>query len=246
MSALQASAGSRFDDASWTAQLAKYVGADSRVDYSRWKKDGTQALDAYIGELARPWPADLNAAERKAALINAYNALTIRWILRNYPEESIWRTSHPFTAKRQTLDGAKVSLHDIETSLRNMGDPRIHGAIVYGARSCPPLRREAYAAGRIDAQLDNNMRAWLSLPALNRIDPLRRRAAVSMIFYWYKQDFDNAAGSVQNFIARFADVGKDPLRISYQPFQWGLNDTSDLGLRYTYSDFVKDKLRDVL
>ncbi len=67
-----------------------------------------------------------------------------------------------------------------------------------------------------------------------------------MLFYWYKSDFDKAAGSVQKFIARFEDVGRASLRICYKPFQWGLNDTTDLGLRYTYSDFVRDKLREVL
>lgn len=82
--------------------------------------------------------------ERKAALINAYNPFTVNWVVQNYPVKSIWRTSRPFGEVRHVLDGGKVSLDQIETELRNMGDPRIHGVLVCAALSCPPLRREAY------------------------------------------------------------------------------------------------------
>jgi hypothetical protein len=64
------------------------------------------------------------ASARKAALINAYNALTVRWILSNYPVRSIWSTEDPFRAQRHVLDGKPVSLDEIENRLRAMGDPR--------------------------------------------------------------------------------------------------------------------------
>ena len=134
----------------WDALLKRYVNDQSRVDYQHWKQEAVADLDAYLKQLAEPWPQGIAANEKKAALINAYNALTDRWILHNYPVRSTWATKDPFTAKRHVVDGHKVSLDDIESQLRGMGDPRIHAALVCAARSCPPLRREAYTGNELD------------------------------------------------------------------------------------------------
>lgn len=229
------------DDSSWDSLLKQYVNSESRVDYARWKLDGTAPLDSYLQVLARTWDPDMSAAAQKATLINAYNALTISWILRNYPVESIWRTQHPFTEVRHTVAGKKVSLDAIETRLRNMGDVRIHGALVCGARSCPPLRREAYTGDSVDAQLNNNVTNWLRDPNLNQLSPYEHRAVVSMIFKWYRADFETSGSSVAKFLSLF--VPGEYKTIQYNPYHWGLNDTSDLGKDYTNFNFLRDKVR---
>ena len=62
-----------------------------------------------------------------------------------------------------TIDGREVTLDGIEhRTLRPLGDPRIHGAIVCASLSCPPLRQEPYREERLDAQLDDNVRRWLA------------------------------------------------------------------------------------
>jgi len=104
----------------WDALLKRYVNEQSRVDYQRWKQEGVGGLDAYLKQLAEPWPQGIAANEKKATLIDAYNALTVRWILHNYPVRSIWATKNPFTAKRHVVDGHKVSLDEIESQLRGM------------------------------------------------------------------------------------------------------------------------------
>ena len=124
------------DHSKWDA-LLKYVDAQSLVDYRWWNQTGRQDLEAY---LARPWPAGMSPDEEKAALINACNALTVHWVLQNFPVTSIWRTDGPFTAVRHTINGRNVSLNQIENRLRDAGDPRIHAALVCASRSCPPLR----------------------------------------------------------------------------------------------------------
>src|SRR5438477_2687578 len=78
------------DDAIWDSLLKQYVNSESRVDYAKWKADGTASLDSYLQQLAQPWPKGMSQAAEKAELIDAYNALTVRWILQNYPVESIW------------------------------------------------------------------------------------------------------------------------------------------------------------
>jgi hypothetical protein len=112
-----------------------------------------------------------------------------------------------------------------------MGDPRIHAALVCAARSCPPLRREAYAGDKLDPQLDANVSEWLAMRDRNQFIPGKNRVSVSMIFKWYKGDFEKNGGSVEGFLAKYA------------PYHWGLNDTSDLGRDHSSSKFYWDYLR---
>jgi hypothetical protein len=237
------------EHSTWDALLKKYVNAQSLVDYRKWKDAGNPELDSYLKLLAQPWPGGgMTPNEEKAALINAYNALAVHWVLENYPVKSIWRTGHPFTAARQTVNGQQISLDQIEARLRALGDPRIHAALVCASRSCPPLRPEAYVANRIDQQLDDNTRAWLRSPSLNEFLPDSRRARVSPIFKWYAVDFQRAGGSVENFLARYAPASKSDFlrrdfKIEYLPYDWGLNDTASLGAGYSQIQFLWDYFR---
>jgi pyrimidine-specific ribonucleoside hydrolase len=238
-----------FDDSIWNELARKYINTDFRVDYRALAAREAGRLDTYLQQFARKWPPDLTQAEQKAALINAYNAFTVHWILSNYPVQSIWKTKHPFTAARNALDGGQVSLDQIESRLRAMGDPRIHAALVCASRSCPPLRREAYAAARIDQQLDDNFRTWLANKSLNVFSPQKRTASVSMIFKWYANDFRKAAGSVEKILARYAPAGTGDFllapgsRLEYKTYHWGLNDASSLGSDYSRAAFYWDALR---
>jgi hypothetical protein len=235
------------DHSAWDVLLKKHVSEQSRVDYSRWQQEDVPALDGYLSLLAAPWPKPMPPGEEKAALINAYNALTIRWILAHYPTPSIWKTKKPFSEARHTLNGAKVSLDMIESKLRQMGDPRIHAALVCAARSCPPLRREAYRGDRIDAQLEANTRQWLANAELNRFPPDNRTPEVSMIFKWYARDFEENGGTLEGFLARYAPAGRgvilDGVKIRYRKYHWGLNDSGKLGEDYGGPGFYLDYLR---
>jgi hypothetical protein len=234
------------DNADWGAILDRHVTVEHLVDYRAVRQQSRTALNRYTDQLASPWPA-MTPAARKAALINAYNALTIRWIVENYPVESIWRTKKPFKEPRHKLDGKRASLDDIETELRRM-DPRIHGALVCAARSCPPLRREPYNAENIDRQLDDNMQQWLAMPDRNRFDPTRSTASISKIFDWYGKDFE-PSGGVRATLEKYAPAAAATLfapgkrlKIEFQKYRWGLNDTSPLGSRYSDWNFYRDRV----
>lgn len=221
------------DPSAWDALVKNYVNAEARVDYAGLKRRGLDELDAYLREVAAPWPTGIEANTRKAALINAYNALTVRWIVTNYPVQSIMKTPNPFKAERHIVDGRKVSLDQVETELRAMNDPRIHAVLVCAARSCPPLRREAYVAERLEAQLDGNTRAWLANLHLNEFRPDRGLASVSPIFKWYAADFGSTQG-LSSFLARHAPAGFSPgAKIEFRDYDWGLNDASTLGEGYS-------------
>ncbi len=232
------------DHGAWTAILNKYVTPQSRVDYARIKAEGTGTVDRFLQELAKSWPEKMDPDDIKAELINAYNALTIRWIVSNFPVKSIWRTKDPFRAARHKVDGKMESLDSIETRLRNMGDPRIHAALVCAARSCPPLRREAYSRASLNEQLDNNFREWLADTSRNNFFPDRKVAKVSKIFQWYSGDF-NKSGGVPAFLEKFSPIGSftSTNKLAYQNYNWGLNDSGSVGEGYSAFDFYIDYVR---
>jgi pyrimidine-specific ribonucleoside hydrolase len=230
------------DHSKWDKLLKQYVTPESRVDYAGLKERAIPELDAYLHELAAPWPESMDRNATKAALIDAYNALTVRWILSNYPTPSIWSTDQPFQVARHTIDKRQVSLDEIEGQLRSMHDLRIHAALVCASRSCPPLRREAYLGSRIDEQLDDNVRGWLSNTDDNEYLEKPHVARVSKIFDWYSRDF-GGTGGVRRFVASYAPENHRELLqnsqavIEYKTYDWGLNDSLDLGKNYSQLRF---------
>lgn len=229
----------KVDPSPWDEILHQYVNQQHRVDYARLKQQDSKKLRDYVATFGRQGSQELSIDEKKALLINAYNAMTMEWIVQNYPVESIWETPRPFKARRFRLAGESVSLDEIESRLRAMNDPRIHAALVCAARSCPPLRREAYVASRLDQQLDSNVHEWLANPALNKFDPGQHKAVVSPIFKWYRKDFDEYPGGLRGFLLKFGPPGateklKDSqFTIHFATYHWGLNDQSGRGKGYS-------------
>ncbi len=171
-------------------------------------------------------------------------------MLQHFPVKSIWKTKKPFTGQRHTLDGKHVSLDDIETELRQTMGPRAHSVLVCAARSCPPLRREAYVASRLPEQLDDNTRAWLANASLNQFDALAGEAGISSIFKWYRDDFEENGETLEGFLERYAPEGSMPAlqgkkkrRIRFLNYDWGLNDTGREGEGYRgfYLDYLRNK-----
>lgn len=242
---LAAAPGNGPDPLKWDAIVKKFVNASARVDYAGLRRHGLAELDAYLNELAAPWPDRFEGNARKSTLINAYNALTIRWIVANYPVESIHKTSNPFKEERHTVNGLKVSLDQVEGELRELKDPRVHSVLVCAARSCPPLRREAYVAGRLDAQLDDNTRAWLGNSQLNEFLPDQGMAAVSPIFKWYAEDFAATEG-LRSFLFRHVPRERGSFllgpraKIQFKDYDWGLNDDSAHGADYSHWNLYLD------
>ena len=133
-----------------------------------------------------------------------------------------------------------VSLDEIEhKTLRVMADCRIHAALVCAARSCPPLRREAFRPETLDKQLDNAMTTWLARPDLNSFNVQKRTAHVSSIFKWFKEDFESAGG-VKDVLKKYAPQSAQPLftggsfYLNYLDYHWGLNDQSGVGKDYRH------------
>src|SRR5439155_21897678 len=150
--------------------LKKYVNEQGLVNYGAWKQNEADlsALDDYLKQFAPRPDNPAQGNERAATLVNAYNAFMLRWILSNYPTESVWSLKDSFAAKRNEIAGHKVSLDDIEHgALRPLIGYRAHAVLVCAARSCPPLERFAYTADQFEEQNDRAYQAWLALADLN-------------------------------------------------------------------------------
>jgi hypothetical protein len=126
-----------------------------------------------------------------------------------------------------------VSLGEIEHRiLRPLGDPRIHFAIVCASIGCPLLRNEAYRPERLEAQLEDDARRFIRNPAKVRYDAATNVLHCSLIFRWYRGDFEAVAPSLTAYILpRLTTIpGGAPSESSqpepalrFLPYDWSLN-----------------------
>jgi len=230
--------------------LKKYVNEQGLVNYGGWKQNAADlsALDDYLKQFAAKIDKPAQGNEKAASLVNAYNAFMLRWILSNYPTESVWSLKDTFTAKRNEIAGRKVSLDDIEHgALRPLIGYRAHSVLVCAARGCPPLQRFAYTAEKFEEQDDQAFRAWLARDDLNKSLPNEKRVEISSVFKWFKQDFDSAGG-IPKILGRYAQppvrefAASGNYQIKYVPYNWGLNDQGPHGRNYSRTQFLLDNV----
>jgi hypothetical protein len=148
-----------------------------------------------------------------------------------------------FKEKRHKVGGEMVSLNDIENSaLRPEFGYRTHAVLVCAARSCPPLQRSAYTGGQLVEECDHAYRVWLGRTDLNEFLVDKNEAVISSIFKWFKGDFEKAGG-VKAILLKYAPAPAKPLlqkpdcKISYKPYNWGLNDQGAHGRNWKQTVF---------
>lgn len=238
----------------WNELVRRHVvvfdgGNASQVRYAGFLHDRT-ALQGYLVTLSEVKQAEFDRwskCERLAFLINAYNAFTVELILRNYPGVASIRDlgnvlRSPWRMRFFTLLGREQHLDGIEHDLiRRPGvydEPRTHFAVNCAAVGCPMLREEAYVASRLDAQLEEQTVRFLSDRSRNRYNARTRALEVSMVFGWYRKDFEigvRGMESLEEFFAMharlLADSAPDRQAISagtvpirFLEYDWGLND----------------------
>ena len=225
-------AGVAFDHSGLDALLRAHVDADGHVDYEALGRQGA-ALDAYLASLAAAPFAEMGRDEKLALLINAYNACTLRLILDHWPVASIQDipSGKRWDDRRFRLAGETLSLNEIEHErIRpRFREPRIHFALVCAARSCPPLRAEAYVGARLEAQLADQARRVHSDERWLRFDPASGTLHLTKIYDWYGADFLQAAPSVEQYVAAHepsvrAVLGAgQKLQVRWLPYDWSLN-----------------------
>ena len=190
-----------------------------------------------------------------AFLINAYNAFTVEKILTRYPNLKSIRDfgnviGDPWKDRFFKLFGRDAYLNQIEHEwLRKPGvydEPRVHFALNCASIGCPLLRREAYVAEKLDAQLEDQTRRFLSDRSRNRYNADKNTLEMSKIFLWYKIDWTSgyrglgraqAITTPEQFLARYAQLFTDDpahqqriaagrAAITYLEYDWALNDVA--------------------
>jgi len=226
----------------------------TRVDYGLLNKQPDK-LNKYLATLSlvkqneyQLWTSD----QQLSFLINAYNGFTLQLINQNYAKFQNGKVksikdlgsffSSPWKQAFFTLLDEKRSLDNVEHDMIRVWfeRPRIHTALVCAAVSCPPLRNQAFVADKLDQQLDDQMRQFLSDDQRNTINIGDNRVKLSAIFKWYGEDFEKGQQgftSLKDLIKIYqADVADGPQQliwlqdqnynISFLDYDWRLNDIS--------------------
>ena len=211
-----------FNHNEWNKLLTQHVSDAGNVDYKSFKSS-RKALTNYITSLGTSMPNDTWKKEDKLVYwINAYNAMTVDLILRNYPLQSIKDIKDPWEQRLWKLGDKWYNLEEIEHQiLRKMDEPRIHFAIVCASFSCPKLQNEAFTASNLEAQLTNATKEFLSDKNRNNISESDLK--LSKIFKWFKKDFEQN-GSLIDFLNKYSDISiSEKANKSYLDYNWNLN-----------------------
>jgi len=240
----------------------EYMTADGKsVDYQKVK--GSQLFKEYCNEMAPQLHYvnldNISENEKKAFFINVYNALTIHGLaeLSALPE-SVLKVQQFWKTTAYNIGGNVYSLDDIEHGVLRGNqshpasikpefspddprlkyimkklDPRIHFALVCGAKSCPAIN--VYSAENIDSALDAATKSFCAqeVSMFTEVDQIW----LSRIFQWYSQDFGNTDLDVIKWIIPYLEpkiqdrahvlVFKldriSPVEIKYNEYDWKLN-----------------------
>lgn len=228
----------------FTEILSEYV-KNGLVNYKTLCKD--QRLGQYIKRLANTNPDTMASKEAQLAFwINAYNAYTLKVICDNYPVKSINDLHFGGlvigTVLKKTIWDAdfviinkkKLTLNTIEHKIIRPGfkDARIHFALVCAAMSCPELRAEAYEGQKLDEQLNDQARKFLTNPKDNSFDKDKKVAYLSKIIDWYDKDFGDNDTEILLYLTQFLpaviadDIKANPnaWKIKHNSYDWSLNE----------------------
>ena len=229
------------------SRLLKANVSKASVNYRALKK--SPLLKRYIQQLEKTNPDKIKGRNKQLAFwINAYNAYTLKLITDHYPIKSIselhlggnlviavmlgktvWRTwKFKINNKEYTLD--KIE-HEIIR--KKFNEPLIHAALVCAAKSCPPLRSQAYEGAKLNKQLSNQMRVWLADKKLNYFNKKEKKLYLSKIFKWFKDDFTQKnkfklvsvllpylPAKTRNEIKK---LGENNTNIGHLDYDWSLN-----------------------
>ncbi|MEP0356108.1 DUF547 domain-containing protein [Paraglaciecola sp.] len=243
----------------FTSVLQKVVvvsedGKQTRVNYAKLNEQ-PEVLNAYLDSLSAVTEQQYQTwteGQQLSFLMNAYNGFTLKLIVDNYDDFSSGKAESirdlvsifksPWKKKFFSLLGKKRHLDDIEHSMIRVwfSYPRIHTALVCAAVSCPPLRNEAFVEDKVIAQLDDQMKLFLSDDTRNTVNLKKTKVLLSPVFKWYSDDFEKGYqgfNKIEDLIQAYRlDIANDQqeveflktqkFTVDYFDYDWRLNDIS--------------------
>lgn len=237
------------DHKSYNSLLKKFV-ENGQVNYAGLKSK-PELLERYLFSLNRVKETQFKSwskAQQLAFLINLYNAATLKLIIDHYPIKSIKKIGSffkgPWDRPVVKLFDKTITLNHLEHQMisKQHNEPRIHLALVCAAKGCPPLRDEAYIAGKIDTQLNDQTKQFLSNQLKFRIDFKNKTVYLSPIFKWYGNEFiskytprqgfhglNKKEQAIMNFCSKHLSVSKQQFltksgySVKFLNYDWSLN-----------------------
>jgi hypothetical protein len=177
----------RFDDRDWAFVLRENV-RDDLVDYEhlaehRAPLERFLAYVSVVGPFTTPNQFRTDQ-ERTAFWINCYNALALRFVLEQYPTDTVYPLVGPNIEYDFSfpVDGQPMTLHDIEVrALRDSHDDmRLLFCLCAAAKGCPPLEAQPFRGEDLPRRLHVAAEQAMANPNIVRRDDENQRLLV-----WY-------------------------------------------------------------
>ncbi|MHA1905356.1 MAG: DUF547 domain-containing protein [Candidatus Thorarchaeota archaeon] len=220
--------------------IDRYRDSQGKILYFALMADKTMV--EYAETLSDFDMSTLTTREAKLAFwINSYNALSIYGVIKKLEKDpdfvvkgnkSLFGRVRFFAVQKFKVGGKQYTLKTIEDNIRkDFKDPRIHFALNCSSLGCPLLKDGLYSAENIDKELDAATRLYLSSQEGLRLDKEAAILYVSMIFKWYKKDFEATGKKVIDYIQEYApnhirafiDGKRHEVKLKYIRYDWTLN-----------------------
>jgi hypothetical protein len=243
--------------------LKNFVDGKGMVEYKalRGKRYELRALLEEFSKLDpseyKSWPRE----DKIAFWINTYNLQKLKVVTDNYPIKSsrilrVWWGPTDLRHIEEKITRHKFLVMDEEFTFAaiekrffrgEFDEPRIFLAISDACLSSPPLRNEPYYGHKLNKQLDDQAKRFLSSPLALRIDRAKQRVYLSAIFQAGRyggefvdkfgmdkkfKDHEPVTRAVLNFITNyisesdvsFLEVGN--YSVKHMAYNWTINDGS--------------------
>lgn len=210
----------------------------------------------HTAELQRVVIETATREEKLAFFINVYNALVIHAFVTQGPPTNLWQRYKFFNVASYVIGGHIYSLNEIENGILRSNrkaigsfrkpfpkndprlalilsepEPRVHFALVCGAKSCPPIK--TYNATEVDKQLKLAAESFLEGEGCT-VDMSKKEVKLSQILKWYKEDFGKTKHNIVKWV--MTNMGEcekkrqlesllegNSFKLSHHPYNWGLN-----------------------
>jgi hypothetical protein len=209
--------------------LETYVDDDGQVAYGQWQEseEDLEKLESYLDTVAE---ADLEGHSDEAKLafyLNAYNAYVLAQVIDHWPTDSPQSVKGFFKVHKHEVAGKDMTLDHLEHGLirEKFEEPRIHFVLVCAAKACPRLRTAPLTEDNLESQLSAAAEEFV--PAATELKD--GNIVTSQLFNWFAEDFEQAAGSVREYLARYVDgdvaeaLEDEDVEITFREYDWAVN-----------------------
>lgn len=234
------------DYSAWTRILRTHYDRVEGMDYEGLAQRDWATMKALVQTLDSTDTTPMTKDQQLAYYLNLYNITVVNLLMENRQVHSIRDLStdpiirfNIFRKDLVLLRAGRISLKRLEDEFirAQFKDPRIHFAINCAARSCPPMRMEAFTGAGLQAQLDEQTRAFFAHPKLGaRLERTRDALIVHLTKImdsgsWFGEDFEQWGGGRLPFLRKHLATAQQKVldefqgkgKLQFDAYDWSLN-----------------------